>query len=115
MSAPSPSPRARSPTSSRPAASSTRPCASASRGTPGLPAPRRCPRSRHHPGQDRRHPPGRGQLDEALHIREQEELPVFLHLGNIHAILVTRAKLAVGLTAPPLAMRIGPGRAAAQS
>lgn len=38
----------------------------------------------------------RGELDEALRIRREEELPVFEKLGDVHSLLVTRANLAIG-------------------
>jgi tetratricopeptide (TPR) repeat protein len=37
----------------------------------------------------------RGQLDEALRIREQEELPVYEKLGDVRSLLVGRTKLAI--------------------
>lgn len=36
----------------------------------------------------------RGQLDEALRIRKEEQLPVFERLGDIRSLLVGRANLA---------------------
>jgi len=41
----------------------------------------------------------RGQLDEALCIRTQEELPVYERLGNVHGILACRTKIALTLLA----------------
>ena len=39
----------------------------------------------------------RGQLDEALMIRNEEELPVYERLGDVRALLVGRANLAIAL------------------
>ena len=39
----------------------------------------------------------RGELDEALRIRREEELPVYEKLGDVRSILVTRAKVAMCL------------------
>jgi 3',5'-cyclic AMP phosphodiesterase CpdA len=38
-----------------------------------------------------------GQLDEALRIRQEEELPVYDRLGDVRGLLVGRANLALGL------------------
>jgi hypothetical protein len=37
----------------------------------------------------------RGELDKALEIRQQEELPVFERLGDVRELLLCRAKIAV--------------------
>lgn len=37
----------------------------------------------------------RGQLDEALRIRREEELPVYEKLGDVRSLLVGRANLAL--------------------
>jgi esterase/lipase superfamily enzyme len=39
----------------------------------------------------------RGQLDEALKIRNEEQLPVYERLGDVRSLLVGRANLAIGL------------------
>lgn len=39
----------------------------------------------------------RGQLDEALRIRQEEELPVYTRLGDVRSILVCRANIAITL------------------
>jgi hypothetical protein len=39
----------------------------------------------------------RGELDEALRIRREEELPVYERLGEVRALLVGRANLAINL------------------
>src|SRR5271168_2430301 len=39
----------------------------------------------------------RGQLDEALKIRNEEELPVYERLGDVRELLVGRANLAITL------------------
>ena len=39
----------------------------------------------------------RGQLDEALKIRTDEELPVYERLGDVRSLLVGRANLAITL------------------
>jgi esterase/lipase superfamily enzyme/tetratricopeptide (TPR) repeat protein len=39
----------------------------------------------------------RGQLDEALKIRNEEELPVYERLGDVRELLIARAKLAMAL------------------
>jgi hypothetical protein len=39
----------------------------------------------------------RGQLDEALRIRTEEELPVYERLGDVRSVLVCRAKIAITL------------------
>ena len=36
----------------------------------------------------------RGELDEALRIRVQEQLPVFEHLGDMLAVAITKGKIA---------------------
>jgi hypothetical protein len=41
----------------------------------------------------------RGQLDEALRIRTEEELPVYERLGDAHSLLVCRANIAWTLLA----------------
>ncbi len=46
----------------------------------------------------------RGELDEALRIRREEELPVYERLGDVRSLLVGRAKLALNLI-----QRNGPG------
>jgi hypothetical protein len=38
----------------------------------------------------------RGELDEALRIRREEELPVYEKLGDVRSLLVGRANLAIG-------------------
>jgi hypothetical protein len=48
----------------------------------------------------------RGQLDEALRIRREEQLPVYERLGDVHGLLVGRAKLALLL----LSRNNGPDR-----
>ena len=182
MTAPAPSPSARSPTSWRRGARPTRPSASAARrscrstsgsatsarrrhprqdrrrpggagrarrgpphpprgGVAGLRAARRRPRARRHPGPDRRRPGGagrdstrpsasagrrscrstsgsatsarvpspwarsptswqaRGEPDEALRIRREEELPVYERLGDVRSRAVTLGKIADVLAA----------------
>ncbi len=37
----------------------------------------------------------RGQLDEALNIRQTQQLPVYEKLGDVRSLLVGRAKLAM--------------------
>lgn len=39
----------------------------------------------------------RGETDEALRIRREEQLPVYEKLGDVRSLLVGRTKLAVGL------------------
>ena len=39
----------------------------------------------------------RGQFDEALRIRREEELPVYDQLGDVRSLLVGRTNLAIGL------------------
>jgi hypothetical protein len=39
----------------------------------------------------------RGQLDEALRIRTEEQLPVYERLGDVRSVLVCRAKIAITL------------------
>jgi hypothetical protein len=41
----------------------------------------------------------RGELDEALRIRREEQLPVFERLGDVRSRAVTRAKLGDALLA----------------
>ena len=57
----------------------------------------RCPRKRQHPalmaGQ------GRGETDEALRIRREEQLPVFERAGDVRERSVTLQKIADGLIA----------------
>src|SRR5208283_1426738 len=36
----------------------------------------------------------RGELDEALRIRTEEELPVYQRLGDIHSVAVTQGQIA---------------------
>jgi len=40
-----------------------------------------------------------GQLDEALRIRTEEQLPVYERLGDVRSLLVCRAKIALTLLA----------------
>ena len=37
-----------------------------------------------------------GELDEALRIRREEQLPVYEKLGDVRSLLVGRANLAIG-------------------
>jgi 3',5'-cyclic AMP phosphodiesterase CpdA len=46
----------------------------------------------------------RGELDEALRIRREVQLPVYERLGDVRSLLVGRANLAIGLV-----QRDGPG------
>ena len=39
----------------------------------------------------------RGELDEALRIRREEELPVYERLGDVRSLLVGRTNLAITL------------------
>ncbi|MFT5471233.1 MAG: hypothetical protein ACI8UO_006366 [Verrucomicrobiales bacterium] len=39
----------------------------------------------------------RGQLDEALRIRQEEELPVYQRLGDVRSLIVCRVKIAMAL------------------
>jgi hypothetical protein len=39
----------------------------------------------------------RGQLDEALAIRQQKELPVYERLGDVRSLLVCRTNIAITL------------------
>ena len=39
----------------------------------------------------------RGELDEALRIRREEQLPVYEQLGDVRELLVARANLALSL------------------
>jgi hypothetical protein len=41
--------------------------------------------------------PARGDLDEALLIRGQEQLPVYERLGDVRELLICRAKIAMTL------------------
>ena len=64
------------------------------RRTPRLRAPGRCAREGRDPGENRRHPQARGQLDEALRIRQEEQLPVYERLGDVRSKAVTQGKIA---------------------
>ena len=67
------------------AASPTRRCGSAPRSScRSMSGSATCARRDHH-GPDRRHPPARGETDEALRIRPEEELPVYERLGDVRA------------------------------
>ncbi|MER2603651.1 MAG: hypothetical protein ABTR27_15045, partial [Candidatus Competibacter phosphatis] len=37
----------------------------------------------------------RGQLDEALRIRQEEQLPVYERLGDVRELLICRAKIGI--------------------
>ncbi|MFO1118684.1 MAG: hypothetical protein U1E38_00620 [Rhodospirillales bacterium] len=74
-----------SPTSCKLADSSTTPCASAVRRTARLRAPRRRPRARRDHGKIADILQARGQLDDALRIYQEEELPVYERLGDVRA------------------------------
>jgi hypothetical protein len=52
----------------------------------------------------------RGQLDEALKIRTDEELPVYERLGDVRSLLVGRANLAIGLLQRGAAGDLGEAR-----
>ena len=52
------------------------------RGDPGVRAPWGRAFACHRPGQDRRHSAARGDLDEALRIRREEQIPVYERLGS---------------------------------
>ena len=94
-SARAPSPWARSPTSCRPGRARRGPAHPPRGGAAGLRAARRRPLARRHPGQDRRHPAAaRGELDEALRIRREEQLPVFERLGDVRERLATQWAMA---------------------
>lgn len=49
----------------------------------------------------------RGQLDEALNIRQTEQLPVYEKLGDVRSLLVGRAKLAILLWQMDAAVNAG--------
>ena len=49
----------------------------------------------------------RGELDEALRIRREEQLPVYERLGATRDVLVCQAKIALNLLAHAAAEQMG--------
>ena len=74
-------------------------------GAAGLRAARRRAVARGDHGQDRRRAAARGELDEALRIRREEQLPVYERLGDVRSRAVTMGKIADMLAGPRRARR----------